>query len=193
MPLLLEDLAEDAATALARTAERFDAAAKELARPDATGAEVARLARHLTAYALAEVPRAEVFWEWELDQRRAGGDEIERRLRAVQSVFARQFRLCAIARRVWEQAAALGIAPERADELHTAWVRFIRLEHHMKTTIDHRKNGWQPKDSERYAREMKQIAEGKSKTITAEEAIARLRAKSSDQIGDEPHIVFTDS
>lgn len=59
MPLLLEDLAEDAAAGLGRTAERFDAAAKELARPDATGDEVARFARHITAYALAELPRAE--------------------------------------------------------------------------------------------------------------------------------------
>lgn len=184
MPLLLEDLAEDAATALARTADRFEAAAKELSRPDATGAEVARLARHLTAYALAELPQAEALWEWELDQPHAGGEEIERRKLAVQGVFALQRRLCAIARRVWERASALGESPEHADELHNAWVRFIRLEHHMKTSIDHRKNGWQPQDPERYAREMQAIAEGKMKTVTAGEARKWFRPSPPPGSGD---------
>lgn len=179
MPLLLEDLAEDAAAGLGRTAERFDAAAKELARPDATGDEVARFARHITAYALAELPRAEALWKWEVDQPKAEGAEVERRQVAVQSVFARQSRLCMIARRVWKQAEERGVAPEGRDELHTAWVRFVRLEHHMKTGIEHRKHGWQPKDPERFAEAMRRLEAGEMTFLTVEQALARLRANQS--------------
>ena len=184
MPLLLEDLAEDTAAGLGRTADRFDAAAKELARPDATGAEVARFARHITAYALSELPRAEAIRHWDADQTRTEPAEVERRWLALQSVFALQARLCAIARRVWEQAEALGVAPERRDELHQAWCRFLRLEHHMKRGIEHRKHGWQPQDPERYAREMRAIADGKVKPLKVEEALARLRANSSPPTGE---------
>jgi hypothetical protein len=170
MPLLLEDLAEDTAASLGRTADRFDAAAKELARPDAIGDEVARFARHITAYAIAELPRAEAIWQWEADQPLNEQTEVERRLLALQTVFALQARLCVIARRVWKQAESLSVALERGDELHNARWRFERLAHHMKTAIEHRKHGWQPKDSERYAEETRRIAEGKMKTATADEA-----------------------
>ena len=185
MPLFLEDLAEDTAAGLRRTADRFDAAAKELARPDATGAEVARLARHLTAHAVAEVPRAEALWTWEADQPVKGpsNEEIERRLSAIQNVFAQQARLCVIARGVWELAEALGVAPERQDELHQAWCRFERLAHHMKTAIEHRAYGWQPKDSERFAAAMRRLEAGEMTFLTADEALARLKAKPTTPSG----------
>src|SRR3954447_20065845 len=113
MPLLLEGLAEDAADVLRRTADRFEAAAKELARPDAVGDEVARFARHLTDYALAELPRAEAIWKWETDQPKEQPEaDVERRLVALEAAFAQQARLCTIARSVWKQAEALGSMPE---------------------------------------------------------------------------------
>src|SRR5215510_11114819 len=111
MPLLLEDLAEDTADALRRTADRFETAAKELARRD----EVVRFARHLTDYALAELPRAEAIWKWEGDQPPKGQSdaEVERRFVALQAVFEQQARLCVIARGVWKQAESLGATLEQ--------------------------------------------------------------------------------
>lgn len=181
MPLLLEDLAEDAASGLGRTAERFDAAVKELARPDATGDEVARFARRATAYALAELPRAEALWKWETDQPRAEPSDAptERRLLSLRAVFATQARLCAIAQGAWKRAEALGAAPEGSDELRAARWRFERLAHHTTTTLDHRKHGGQPKDPERYEEAMRQLAARAPKFLTAEEALAHLRAKQS--------------
>lgn len=174
MPLLLEDLAEDAAVSLTRTAERFDAAAKELAHPDATGAEVARVARRLTAYALAEVPRGDAVWKWEDEP---AGADAERRWRALRTVFALQARLCVIARRAWERAEALGVVREQADELHQAWFQFEQRAHRMRLAIDRRKNGWQPKDPERYAEAMRRLQAGEMTFLTADEALARLRAR----------------
>lgn len=171
MPLLLEDLAHDTADALRRTAERFESAAKELARPDATGNEVARFARHLTDCALAELPRAEAMWKWEIDQPKEQPEaEVERRLLSLQAVFEQQARLCVIAHGVWKQAESLGETQERGDELDKAWRRFVQLAQRAKSDLEFRTKGWQPKDPERFAEAMRQLEAGEAKFITAEEA-----------------------
>jgi hypothetical protein len=172
MPLSLEDLAGDTADSLRRTADRFEAAANELARPGVTGDEVARFARHLTDYAIAELPRAEALWKWETDQPPKGqpDEEVVRRLVALQAAFAQQGRLCTLARRAWEQAAALGASPERPDELDKAWRRFVQLAQRMKSAREHRAKGWQPKDPERFADAMRRLDAGELTFVSADEA-----------------------
>jgi hypothetical protein len=171
MPLLLEDLAGDAAHALRRAADRFESAAKELARPGATGDEIARLARHLTDYAVAELPRAEAMWKWQTDQPQEQPDEeVERRLVALQAGFAQQARMCVIARGVWKQAESLGRTPERAEELEKAWRRLVQLERRAKSDRENRGKVWQPKDPERFAEAMRQLEGAAVKFVSAEEA-----------------------
>jgi hypothetical protein len=183
MPLLLEDLVEDTVANLNRTADRFEAAAKELAaRQDASEElrhEVADFARRSTDYAIAALPQAEAIWKWGMDRLadRSLGAEAERLLQTLQTVFTLQARLCVIARTVWKQAEAQGTPPERLDELDRVRWRFERLAHHAKTGYEHSTKGWQPKDPERFAEAMRRLEEGKVKFLTAEEALARLRAK----------------
>jgi hypothetical protein len=171
MPLLLEDLAGDAADALRRTADRFEAAAKELARPGASAEEVTRFARHLTDYALAELPRAEAMWTWQMDRPKEQPDaEVERRLVALQAGFAQQVRLCVIARGARQQAESLGGTPGRAEELEKAWRRFVQLERRAKSDRESRGNTWQPKDPERFAEAMRRLDAGEMTFVSAEEA-----------------------
>ncbi|MCI0700341.1 MAG: hypothetical protein L0241_04605 [Planctomycetia bacterium] len=183
MPLLLEDLAEETAGSLRRTVERFESAAKELsARRDGQSNEehrdeIARFARHLTDFALAELPRAEAIWKWEGDQPLKGQSdaEVERRLVALQAVFALQAQLCVIARSVWKHAESLGCTPEQHVELDKAWRRFVQLAHRMKSDREYRAKGWQPRDPERFAEAMRRLEAGEMVFITAEEALARFR------------------
>lgn len=49
----------------------------------------------------------------------------------------------------------------------------------MKTGIEHRKHGWQPKDPERFAEAMRRLEAGEMTFLTVEQALARLRANQS--------------
>jgi hypothetical protein len=176
MPLLLEDLAGDAADALRRIADRFEAAAKELARPEASGDEVTRFARHSTDYALAELPKAEAMWKWQMDQPKEQSDaEVERRLVALQAGFGQQARLCGIARGAWERVESLGGAPERVEQLDKAWRRFVQLERRAKSDRESRGKTWQPKYPERFAEAMRQLEAGEMTFVSAEEALKWFR------------------
>jgi hypothetical protein len=189
MPLLLEDLAEDTAESLRRTADRFESAANELAARENELAEVRQevveFAKHATDYAVAELPRAEAIWKWGMDRllKNSSGTEAEQLPQTLQTVFAAQARLCVITRNVWKLAETLGSAPERLDELDKAWRRFVQLGHHAKMAHEHRTESWQPRDPKRYAEEMRRIETGE-KPLTAEEALARLRAKQSAPVED---------
>jgi hypothetical protein len=176
MPLLLEDLAGDTADNLRRTADRFDAAANELAAreggSDEVRPEVAEFARHAAGYAVAELPQAEAIWNWGKDRllKQPAGEEADRLLRTLQIVFALQARLCVIARGVWKQAESLGCAPERLDDLDKAWRRFVQLSHRAKSDREYLTKGWQPKDPERFAEAMRRLEAGEMKFVTADEA-----------------------
>jgi hypothetical protein len=181
MPMLLEDLAEETSAGNRRAADRLDAEARELDERRTVAAleelrqQAVESARQATSYAVSRLPQAEGVWRLALVALRTTptGEDAERLLRSLLTVFESGRRLVRAPRALWDLAGQMGAAPERLEELDQAEGRFEELESQTKLALEHRTRGWQPADPDRLALGLKLAREGK--TVTADEARARFR------------------
>jgi hypothetical protein len=180
MPLLLEDLAEEAANSNRRAAERLDEevrALDELRRTlralDELRQTVIERAREATEFAITRLPTAEAAWRSGLAALRkvptAAGATLllERLLHLLQSGLT----LVRSVHPFWEIAAQLGAEPERSHELAGAERRFEELAADVRKAIEHRATQRQVAEPDRLAKGLELAREGK--TIKADEARAR--------------------
>jgi len=154
MSMLLEDLAEETSASNRRAADRLDAEARSLDEM-----------RRVVA-ALEEL------------RQRPTGDDAERLLFTLLSMFESDLRLVRSARALWAIAGELGADPEPQDELDRAEKRFQQLAAEVRRALEHRADDWQPADPGRLEQGLQLTREGK--TVPADEARTWFR-RGTDQ------------
>jgi hypothetical protein len=181
MPMLLEDLAQEASASNRRVADRLDEEVRDL---DALRHAVAALeeirpkaidsARQATDYAVSRAAQAEAVWRSALAslRNRLSGADAERLLRNQLELFESGQRLVRGARALWAIPEQMGVIPERLEELDRAERRFEELAADARLALQHRANDWQPADPARLAAGLQSAAEGK--TVDADKARARF-------------------
>jgi hypothetical protein len=182
MPMLLEDLAQEASASNRRVADRLDAEVRDL---DALRQAVAALeevrpkavesARQATDYAVSRAAQAEAVWRSALAslRNRLTSADAERLLRNQLELFESGQRLVRGARALWAIPEQMGVTPERLEELDRAERRFEELAADARLALQHRASDWQPADPVRLAAGLQSAAEGK--TVDVHQARARFR------------------
>jgi hypothetical protein len=183
MPMLLEDLAEEMSASNRRVADRLDEEARSLdemrrvmaAQKEEVRQRVIESARQATHVAVSQVSMSEWIWQYELEElcQRPTGDDAERLLRTLLSVFESNLRLAASARSLWEIARKWGAEPVPHEELERAEKQSLELAAEVRRALEHRANPWQPADKERLSKGLQLAREGK--TVKADEARAWFR------------------
>jgi HAMP domain-containing protein len=182
MPMLLEDLAEEASASNRRVADRFDEETQHLdeLRRGLTQVEQLRpqavaTAQQATDYVLSQASRAQSCWPSALAWLRSKPSQAdaERFLRRLLVLFESGERLVRSSRALWQFAEALGATPAGLDELEQAAERFHRLVAEVKRALEHLAGGWQPTDPDRLAQGLQLARQGS--TIKADEARAWFR------------------
>lgn len=182
MPTLFEDLAEETSASNRRVADRLDEEARRLDEMRGATASLEELrqravasARQASDWAISHVSRDEGVWRSGLDAlcQKPTGDDPERRLRTLLSMFETSLRLTTAARSLWEIAQELGADVVPPDEFNWAERRFLELATEVRRALEHRSREWQPADKDRLAQGLQLAREGK--TVKADEARAWFR------------------
>lgn len=198
MPLLLEDLADEASASNLRTADRLEAEAQELFQLRqvlSVRADLARRmlesARQATELVLARSPQTEGVWRLAVAALRTlSREEGIRLLGHLVSTLESGLRLARVPRRLWKLAEQLEITPERLDELEKAEGRYEQLTGEARAALEHRTRGWQPDDPERLAHGLQLALEGK--TVKAEEALARFGRPRNGEGGGVVRVAYVE-
>jgi hypothetical protein len=182
MPMLLEDLAEEAAASNRRVADRLDKEVRDLdARRQATAVlddlrqKAVESARQATASVVSRAAEADNMWRSALDalRKKPSAADAERLLRNQLALFESGRRLVRLACSLWSVSRQMGVTPERLDELDAADRRFDELSAEARLALEHRAGDWQPADPARLALGLELARQGK--TVRADEARARFR------------------
>ena len=182
MPMLLEDLAEEASASNRRTAERLDAEARDLGErrgeenpPEELRQQAVESARQAADYAVSRSSQAEGVWRLALSALRKNPrrEEAERLLRVHLEMFYSARRLVSAARTLWDIPGQWGVAKEGHDALDRAHERLMELANEAERALEHRQRGWQPADPDRLNQGLLLAREGK--TVKEDEARARFR------------------
>jgi hypothetical protein len=179
MPLLIEDLTEEAAASATRTADRLDTEARELealasAPDDKVKARAVASARQAANLAIALLPQARAAWASAFDAlaRKPPEPEAIRLLRGVLAQLEAGLRVMRAPRTLWAIAQRLGASPERLDEIDRARLDYEVVAIRARKALSHKENGWRPADPERFALAMERARQGPF--VPAEEAIRRF-------------------
>lgn len=182
MPLLLEDLADEATQSNQRIAARFTEELRRLEtlQREGVGESVSlaavEAAEQATDLVQAQVAQAESNWTTTVkllgkNPLRADAEDIIRSaLRLLES--ARE--LVSLLRGLWTLATRLDTAASRLIELEPLEHRLDRSIAEAERALKHRKDGWQAADPNRLAEGLRLSRDGK--IVTAEEAQARFRS-----------------
>jgi hypothetical protein len=181
VPLLLEDLAEEASASNLRTAERLDAEARELEQlcqavsaHDELRERTLESARQATEHVLARIPQAEGAWRSALTVLRTKpNDECVRLLQHLISAFESGQRLARAPRALWKVAEQFNVPAENLDKIESVERRFAELAAEASAALAYRTEGRRPADPERLARGL-ELAR-KRETATADAARARFQ------------------
>ncbi len=187
MPMLLDDLAEEAAASNGRVADRLDEEVRDLdaqrqaaAVMDDLRQKAVESARQATACVVSRAAEAENLWRSALDvlRKNPSAADAERLLRNLRALFESGRRLVRVARALWSIAWQIGVIPERLDELDGAERWFNELSAEVRLALEHRAGDWPPADPARLALGLELAREGK--TVRADEARALFRREPAD-------------
>src|SRR5438105_3482209 len=129
MPMLLEDLVLETSASNRRTADRLEEEARgleELRRAEGVLEEIQQRAiesaRQATDYVVSRMVQADEVWRLALIalRKQKNGEDAERLLRALLTVFESGQRLIRSPHALWKLAEQVGAAPEGLDALERA-------------------------------------------------------------------------